>query len=1235
MAAMSSLGNISQSTGTVSLSANGASSFTTSSGGLTLTSAAAATWSTASGNLTIQAGGGTLSLGTTTSLAASGALTISSGGSGDLALDSASNLLQISANDTTIQRIASGTYTFDLKDGSNTTLSLTNSGAGLAGLDVEGGINIGTGQTYKVNGSQISSANLSNDTNLAKLNGTGPQIFTGDNKFTATLLSQNATNSTTAFQVQNANGSNALSVDTTPLNSILSNSSFENTNVSAWVYLGTPGSVARDTSQQYYGNASLKVITTANANNGVKYVTGASGLATSTTYIISWYDKLDSSSGSITDIKAVYARDGSTESACTSINNQTVIATAWTYHYCTITTDGTTPASTAYLAISRPGSTARTFYIDGVQIETNSSNIATAYKETGLNLQGAITSNTAFSGLLTIQPASALLAGQNNVSQIFTNASSTGGTVQGYSQTITVANTSTLTNTIGQNITLTDNASALANHNTGISITLNGSNNTMGQTGIDVSVNKGSGIRAITSGASSDGAPSRCNSVSGLSVGVCAGDSGSSNTGAGVYAYTASRATTNNYDPQGSGVYGLNNGIGTSGSFYAGVRGITLQSAVNQTSTSYGVFGQAKGGTTATAYGGYFTLDSTSLAPNGAALYASNSSIANNIFQLQDNTSDVLVVGDGGSVSVTPSDATKTITLGSTSQTGTITLGQSTATNIINIGTAAGASNTQTINIGTSSTASSTTNVTIGSNIAGTTTVNGASGVNIGTGSAAPTVQVGNTANGVSQTLNIGNNATPSSSTTLNLGSAIGASPTTIQGGSSGVVVKPANSTAAFQVQNSSGAAILVVDSSNRQLKIFENSGTTNYALIYFDTATTSANFTANTGTVAVGRGAGAISIASGGSSAITITAAAASTWSTTAGTLTLQSGSGSSDYLILNANGSGQVQVNGSAVVKLGSTSADPTCTNGAIYYNTTTPQFRGCVNGTWQNLASITPTLQTTYTNSTGSTTPEIKLDSTRGGVDIQDADSSIGGVLFAVRGSNAGGLGTSLFNVSNSSNNIVQIGSSTGHSTGPVVLGLDNYANSGADPTGFNGAMYYNGTNNKFRCYENAVWVDCINGPADSATTFDGNWAATSAKAATNTILLVPIYLTGQTTVNEIRINVTTTLGAAGDVGLYNSAGTLVLNGGSSSLTTTTGVKTITPTQAAGAARTLEAGQYYAAVTWNSTTGVVGGTTVTSGQIKKLGTLATGGLVLPSSITPSSITTGTILPGITFNN
>jgi hypothetical protein len=48
------------------------------------------------------------------------------------------------------------------------------------------------------------------------LNGTGPQTFTGNNKFTGTFLAQNASNSTTAFQIQNAAGtSNLLVADTT------------------------------------------------------------------------------------------------------------------------------------------------------------------------------------------------------------------------------------------------------------------------------------------------------------------------------------------------------------------------------------------------------------------------------------------------------------------------------------------------------------------------------------------------------------------------------------------------------------------------------------------------------------------------------------------------------------------------------------------------------------------------------------------------------------------------------------------------------------------------------------------------------------------------------------------------------------------------------------------------------------------------------------------------------------
>jgi hypothetical protein len=43
-------------------------------------------------------------------------------------------------------------------------------------------------------------------------------------------------------------------------------------------------------------------------------------------------------------------------------------------------------------------------------------------------------------------------------------------------------------------------------------------------------------------------------------------------------------------------------------------------------------------------------------------------------------------------------------------------------------------------------------------------------------------------------------------------------------------------------------------------------------------------------------------------------------------------------------------------------------------------------------------------------------------------------------------------------------------------PALLVLD-YKNTSGDPTGTNGAMYYNSNSNKFRCYENSAWRDCI--------------------------------------------------------------------------------------------------------------------------------------------------------------
>lgn len=93
------------------------------------------------------------------------------------------------------------------------------------------------------------------------------------------------------------------------------------------------------------------------------------------------------------------------------------------------------------------------------------------------------------------------------------------------------------------------------------------------------------------------------------------------------------------------------------------------------------------------------------------------------------------------------------------------------------------------------------------------------------------------------------------------------------------------------------------------------------------------------------------------------------------------------------------------------GAAGASTTCSGGQFLQNQVVSG--GIVTG--GSCAAASVTLQQAYTASTGSTTPEVKLDSTRGGLDIQDADSTIGsGALLAVRSSNGSGLGTALFSV-----------------------------------------------------------------------------------------------------------------------------------------------------------------------------------------------------------------------------
>lgn len=339
--------------------------------------------------------------------------------------------------------------------------------------------------------------------------------------------------------------------------------------------------------------------------------------------------------------------------------------------------------------------------------------------------------------------------------------------------------------------------------------------------------------------------------------------------------------------------------------------------------------------------------------------------------------------------------------------------------------------------------------------------------------------------------------------------------------------------------------------------------------------------------------------VQSAASQALTITANAASTWSTSAGTLTIQAGSGT---------------------VSLGSSTVLSSA--GALNLNSGSATALTVDSGTTGALNL-----------GTGSNAKTISIGNTTGATAIASFVGS-GTNAFSIQG-----VSSAIYIQLDTTNDRLYVGNPTADATAlQLVLDSRNVAAETSAPavTGVNGSMYYNSANNKFRCFENAVWKNCSNGTADTFSTVQSAAATAATKAAAGTILISPLYVSGQITVNEIRVSViTTALGAAGDVGIYNASGALVLNGGSSSLTTAIGLKTIAPVQT-GAARILEPGQYYAAVTWNATTGSVSAAALpVAGLIKRVGTITGGGLVLPSSLTLSSITAAANIPALTINN
>ncbi len=86
---------------------------------------------------------------------------------------------------------------------------------------------------------------------------------------------------------------------------------------------------------------------------------------------------------------------------------------------------------------------------------------------------------------------------------------------------------------------------------------------------------------------------------------------------------------------------------------------------------------------------------------------------------------------------------------------------------------------------------------------------------------------------------------------------------------------------------------------------------------------------------------------------------------------------------------------------------------------------------------------------------------------GATAVNIDSGSGNINFTVNGTGSSGK--------------VQIGNS--NTITPDLLVLDNGT---ADPAGVNGGMYYNTSTNKFRCYQNSGWSNCITPPGSDLQT-----------------------------------------------------------------------------------------------------------------------------------------------------
>ncbi len=180
---------------------------------------------------------------------------------------------------------------------------------------------------------------------------------------TSPTLLQNESNSTTAFQVQNAAGASVFTIDTTDSN-LLPNPGAE-VSAAGWSAKGS-GTIIRDSSQQKFGIAAFKVVTTATANDGAQYA--GLNLAIGT-YSIGVSIKNNATAFGAGALQVGITNTGG-DNVCTlapAVSATIPTSTGWTRFTCSVTI--ATTVGTAFY-VKQTEAVAHTIWVDGIELDS-------------------------------------------------------------------------------------------------------------------------------------------------------------------------------------------------------------------------------------------------------------------------------------------------------------------------------------------------------------------------------------------------------------------------------------------------------------------------------------------------------------------------------------------------------------------------------------------------------------------------------------------------------------------------------------------------------------------------------------------------------------------------------------------------------------------------------------------------------------------------------------------------